>query len=48
MIGHCERSSGAVRIVTDHRDVLSFANDNEAKTLQRLNDLFLWGINRKL
>lgn len=48
MIRHCERSSGAVRIVTDHRDVLSFANHYEAKTLQRLYDLFLRGIDRKL
>jgi len=48
MIRHCEWSSSAIRIFTDHRDVLSFANDYEAKTLQRLYDLFLRGINRKL
>ena len=47
MVGKRQRSLAAVRIVSDHRDMSSFPHHDEAKSLRRLDDATLRGVNRE-
>ena len=44
MIGHRQRSLGAVRIVAHHRNVLALSDNSESEQRERFNYLRFWGV----